>query len=93
MRESEFVRDSIDLLYYHLQKLGLKRGGSYVDSLQCLKNKKATINPKNNDDNCFQYFLTDALNHKKIKSHPKKSKYKFKCENQVVLFMITDGKN
>ena len=54
MRESEFVPDSIDLLYYHLQKVGLKRGGSYVDSPEWLKNKKATINPKNNDNNCFQ---------------------------------------
>ena len=32
MRESEFVFDSIDLLYYHLQKIGLERGGSSVDS-------------------------------------------------------------
>ena len=54
MRGSEFVPDSIDLLYYHLQKVSLKRGGSYVDSPEWLKNKKATINPKNNDDNCFQ---------------------------------------
>ena len=28
MRGSEFVRDSIDWLYYHLQKIGLKRVGS-----------------------------------------------------------------
>ena len=32
MRGSEFVRNSIDLLYYCLQKKSLKRGGSYVDS-------------------------------------------------------------
>ena len=32
MRGSGFVFDSIDLLYYHLQKIGLERGGSYVDS-------------------------------------------------------------
>ena len=49
----EFVPDSIDLLYCHLQKVGLKRGRSYIDSPEWLKNKKATINPKNNDDNCF----------------------------------------
>ena len=60
IRESEFVLDSIDLLYYHLQKVGLKRGGSYIDSPEWLKNKKVTINPKNNDDNCFQYALTVA---------------------------------
>ena len=46
MRGSEFVPDSIHLLYYHLQKVGLKRSGSYIDSPECLKNKKATINPK-----------------------------------------------
>ena len=54
MRGSKFIRDSVDLLYYHPHKIGLKRGGSYIDSPEWLKNKKATINPKNNDDNCFQ---------------------------------------
>ena len=54
MRGSEFVFDSVGLLYYHLQKISLKRGRSYVDSPKWLKNKKATINPKINDDKCFQ---------------------------------------
>ena len=72
MTGSEFIRDSVDLLYYHLQKIGLKRNRSYIDSTEWLKNKKATINPKNNDDNCFQYALTVPLNHKQIKSHPEK---------------------
>ena len=34
MRGSEFVPDSIGLLYYHLQKRGLKRNGSNIDSPQ-----------------------------------------------------------
>ena len=29
MRESEFVFDSVNLLYYHLYKISLKRGGSF----------------------------------------------------------------
>ena len=37
-----------------------------------VKNKKSTINPKNNDDNCFHYTLTVALNHKQIKSNPER---------------------
>ena len=37
-----------------------------------VKIKKSTINPKNNDDNCFQYTLTVALNHKQIKSNPER---------------------
>ena len=56
MRGSEFIFDSVDLLYYNLQKINLKRKGlSYIDSPKWLKNKKAT-NPKHNDSNCFQSF-------------------------------------
>ena len=64
MRGSEFIFDSVDLLHYNLQKISLNRkGSSYIDSPKWLKNKKATINPKNNDNNCFQYVLTAALNY------------------------------
>ena len=72
MRGSEFVPDCINVLYCHLQKEGLKRSGSYTDSPEWLKNKKATINPKNNDNNCFQYALTAALNYQNIKSNPER---------------------
>ena len=59
----EFVFDSIDLSYYKLHKINLNRGGLYIDSTEWLKNKKATINPKNNDDKYFQFAKTEALNH------------------------------
>ena len=52
VRGSDFIFDSIDVLYYDLQKVSLNRDGSYINSLKWLKDKKATINPKNNDDNC-----------------------------------------
>ena len=71
MRGSEFVFDSVDLLYYNLQKISLKRGDSYIVSQKWLKDKGATINPKNKKDNkCFQYAITVALNHEKIKKGP-----------------------
>ena len=69
MRRSDFIPDSIDLLYYHLQKIGLKRGRSNKNCLKWLKIKKTTINPKSNDDKCFQYALTAALNYQNIKSN------------------------
>ena len=69
MRGSEFVSDSINLFYYHLQKISLKRGRSYIDSPKLLKNKKATINKKNNSHECFQYALTVALNHQNIETN------------------------
>ena len=53
MRGSEFIFDSVDALYYDLNKISLSRGGSYIDSPKWLKNKKATINPKSNDNKCF----------------------------------------
>ena len=72
MRDSEFGFDNDDSLYYKLHKISLNRGGSYIDSPKWLKNKKATINPKNNDDKCFQYALTVALNHEQIKKDPQR---------------------
>ena len=65
-------KSGIDLLCYHIQKIDLKRAGSHIHLLEWLKNKKATINPKNNDNNCFQYALTATLSHKQIKSHPER---------------------
>ena len=121
----------------------MKRSVSYIDSPEWLKNKKATINPQNNDNNCVQYALTVALNHQNIANSPQRiskikpfinqynwkeidfpshskdwkkfeqsnktialnilfvphntkqirpayiSKHNFKCENQVILLMIT----
>ena len=72
MRGSEFAYDSVDALYYNLNKVSLSRGGSYIDSPKWLKNKKATINPKNKDDKCFQYALTVSLNYEQIKDHPER---------------------
>ena len=73
MRRINFYFDSVDLLYYPLQKTSLSRNGSsYIDSPKWLKNKKATINPENNDAKCFQYALTAALNYQNIKSHPER---------------------
>ena len=41
MRGCEFVYDSVDVLYYNLNKVSLSRGGSYIDSPKWLKNKKS----------------------------------------------------
>ena len=69
---SKFVFESVDLLSYHIHNTSLKRGKSYIKSPEWLINKRATINPKNKDDKCFQYSITVALNHQKIKNHPER---------------------
>ena len=44
---SDFIFESAELLDYKLHKTSLKRGGSYIESHEWLKNKEATISPKN----------------------------------------------
>ena len=56
-----------DLSHYNLHKINLRKVGSYIDSPEWLKNKKAPISSENNDDKCFQYALTVALNYEQIK--------------------------
>ena len=72
MRGSEFEFDGVNFLYYDFNKTSINRGGSYIDSPKWLKDKKSTINPKNNDDKCFQYAVTLALNLEKIKKDPQR---------------------
>ena len=72
MRGSEFEFDGVNFLYYDFNKTSINRGGSYIDSPKWLKDKKSTINPKNNDDKCFQYAVTLALNLDKIKKDPQR---------------------
>ena len=50
IKGSDFVFESFDLLDYKLHRVRLNRGGSYIKSPEWLENKKAVINPKNNDD-------------------------------------------
>ena len=64
-------------MHYKLRKISLNRSGSYIDSPKWLKNKKAIINPKNNDGKCFQYAITVSLNHKNfVKDQQRISKIK-----------------
>ena len=72
MKGSEFVFDSIDLLYNKLHKMSLNRNGSYIDSPEWLKNKNAIISSKNSDDKYFQYAVTVALNYEQTKKNPQR---------------------
>ena len=72
MRGSEVIYDRVDVLYYNLNKVSLSRDATYIDYPKWLKSKKATINPKNKDDKCFQYALTLALNYENIKKDPQR---------------------
>ena len=66
-RGSEFIHKYVDLLYYNLHKISLRKVKSYVKSPEWLENERAAINPKDKKgDKCFHYALTLALNHKTL---------------------------
>ena len=69
---SDFEFDGVNFLYYDFNKKSINRGGSYIDSPKWLKDKKSTINPKNNDHKCFQYAVTLALSLDKINNNPER---------------------
>ena len=71
-RRSDFGFDDINFCNYNFSRTSIYRGGSYIDSPKWLKDKKSTINPKNNDLKCFQYAATLALNFDNINNHPEK---------------------
>ena len=70
MKGSSYIFERIDLLEYHLHKISLNRGSSYINSPEWIKNKGVTINPKNTKNHmCFQYAITAALNYQNIDCH------------------------
>ena len=73
------THESIGLLYYHFQKVDVRKGGSYIVPPDWIANKKATINPKNEKDNeCFQWSIIAALNYNIIKEKELKKLSNFK---------------
>ena len=69
MKGRSYIFERIDLLEYHLHKISLNRGSSYIESPEWLKNKGVAINTKNKDNKCFQYAITAALNYQNIGHH------------------------
>ena len=63
MKDSEFIFDFGNGLVYKFHTVSKNCAGSCTNSPDCIKNKNATTNPVNkNDDKCFQYATTVALN-------------------------------
>ena len=76
---SEFIPDSVELLYYEFQVIDIRRAESYIMSPDWIASKKATINQKNEkDDKFFQWSIISGLNYDKIKKKEWKKVLKFR---------------
>ena len=58
--------ENVDLLDYKLHRVRLNRGGSYIKSPKWLENKRATINSKNDDDECLRWSIICSLIYNEI---------------------------
>ena len=63
MKGGNFIFDAVQIMYQKCHKVNFYCGGSNIDSPDWIKKKKATINPKNEDDKYFQYAAAVALNY------------------------------
>ena len=82
MRRSNFIFDSVQLMYFKCHKVNCKRGGSYIDSPDQKKKKKATINPKNTDDKSVAFDYEESEWNPEITSNiPLITKYNWKGIN------------
>ena len=78
-RGSEFIPDSVEVLYYEFHKIDIIRAESYIISPDWIARKKATIYPKNEKDNkCFQWSIIAGLNYNIIKEKELKKLLKFR---------------
>ena len=53
MRGSDFIFNGVNNLFYDFNRVSISKGGSYIESPKWLKDKKCTVNQKNNDNKCF----------------------------------------
>ena len=71
---SGWVVDRVETMYVNIAKYAPLKGSSYIELPKYLKNKKALINVKNEDQKCLMWALLSAL-HPVGKNSDRVSKY------------------
>ena len=66
LRNSKFVFDRILHMDINFHRLNLTRGSSYIPLPDWLMKKKAIINPKNSDMECFKWAVITAMKWEEI---------------------------
>ena len=72
LRNSKFVFDRVLHMDIDFHRLNLTRGSSYVPLPDWLMKKKAIINPKNSDMECFKWAVIAAMNWEEIGNNPER---------------------
>ena len=72
LRNSKFVFDRVLHMDIDFHRLNLTRGSSYVSLPDWLTKKKAIINPKNSDMECFKWAVIAAMKWEEIGNNPER---------------------
>ena len=72
LRNSKFVFDRVLHMDIDFHRLNLTKGSSYVPLPDWLMKKKAIINPKNSDMECFMWAVIAAMNWEEIGNNPER---------------------
>ena len=72
LRNSKFVFDRVFHMDIDFHRLNLTRGSSYVPLPDWLMKKKAMINPKNSDRECFKWAVIAVMNWEEIGNNPER---------------------
>ena len=70
--KSGFTLDHIIHLDIEFHKLELTRGASHIELPKWIATKKAVINPKNEDEECFKWAVVASLHHEAIEKDPQR---------------------
>ena len=72
LRNSKFVFDRVLHMNIDFHRLNLTRGSSYVPLPDWLMKKKAMINPKNSDMECFKWAVIAAMKWEEVGNNPER---------------------
>ena len=70
--DSRFVFDEVLFTNIDFHQLNLTRGSSYLPLPKWLAKKKAIINPKNEDEECFKWAVLAASKWEEINTNPER---------------------
>ena len=72
LKDSKFVFDEVIRMNIAFHRLNLARGSSYIPWPHWLARKKAIINPKNSDLECFKWAVIAALRWEEMGNNPER---------------------
>ena len=70
LKNVDLIPEGIESITYNFTEIIIT--DTFIESPEWIKNKKCAINPQNKDNKRFQYSVTIALNHQKIKNNPER---------------------